>query len=473
MTVKERRVIVIGAGPAGMTSAYRLQSEGFSVTLLESSESVGGMARTFDLWGNKVDIGPHRFFSHDTRVNRFWLEAVRGEYVMVNRLTRIFYKGKFFNYPLQASNALLNLGILESLKCVYSFCKRQIFKKSNENRFDSWVINRFGDRLFKIFFKSYTEKLWGLEVSKIDSEFATQRIRKLSLYEAIKSALFKKTGNQHRTLVDEFAYPVGGAGVPYENLKSRFLELGGVIEFKAKVSKIRKTHESFYVETKNGLNFQCDELISTMPITSLVNALSAPEEVISTASKLRFRNTIVVYLLIEGLNPFPDQWIYIHSPELQTGRITNFSNWKTGAEKSTKHVVCLEYWCNSDEELWVREDSFLIKNATSEFLKSGLSEGTNTIDGFVVRVPRCYPIYEMGYQEKLDKLKNYLNSIKNLYPIGRYGSFKYNNQDHSILMGLLAAENISRAMKNDLWSVNSDTEYQEKSKITSTGLVHA
>jgi protoporphyrinogen oxidase len=442
------------------------------VTLFEASSEVGGMAKSFELWDQIVDLGPHRFFSSDPRVNEFWLEAVDHEYIMVNRLTRIYYKGRFFSYPIQAFNALRGLGIKEAIRCVLSFLIVQIFPRKDESKFDTWVINRFGNRLFKIFFKSYTEKLWGIKCSTLDADFAAQRIKKLSLYEAIKGALLGNRRNKHRTLVDEFAYPNLGAGAVYKKIAEKFVNLGGSLMLKTLVSGISLNESEVEIEVNEKQKFLFDHVISTMPLTHLVQKIGAPMEILEKTKLLKFRNTLLVYLKVEGKNPFPDQWIYIHAENLKTGRITNFKNWaKTINRGQSANIICLEYWCYDEDELWNTDDSTLIALASRELYETNLIHSDSIKDAHVTRVPKCYPVYSSGYREILEPIQRYLSKIKNVTPIGRYGSFKYNNQDHSILMGLLAAQNLLGEKYTDLWSINTDYEYQESSRITTTGLI--
>jgi protoporphyrinogen oxidase len=469
---KRKRVVVIGAGPAGITAAYKLQLGGVDVTLHEASNSVGGMAKSFELWNQIVDLGPHRFFSSDPRVNEFWLESLDYEYVMVNRLTRIYYKKRFFSYPIQALNALKGLGILEALRCVLSYVVVKIAPRKDESKFDTWVINRFGNRLFQIFFKSYTEKLWGIKCSVLDADFAAQRIKKLSLFEAIKGAFFGNKGNKHRTLVDEFAYPKSGAGDVYTRISKKFIAAGGVLHLNSRVTDIKLLDTQVFISVNEQPPAFFDHVVSTMPLTQLVQKIGAPNEILEKTKQLKFRNTILVYLKVEGKNPFPDQWIYVHAEDLQTGRITNFRNWTESINKGqSANIICLEYWCYDTDEIWEGSDEKLIELATKELYATKLVKLGAILDGFVQRVPKCYPVYSSGYREILEPVQNYLKSIKNVTPIGRYGSFKYNNQDHSILMGLLASENILGNSQNDLWTINTDYEYQESTRITATGLI--
>jgi len=467
-------VAVIGAGPAGLTAALKLAAAGISVELFEAGPRVGGMAQSFDLWNQRVDMGPHRFFSSDTRVNEVWLEAVGQDYAMVDRLTRIYYRGKFFFYPLKPFNALLNLGPFEAIRCFMSYAKQRMAPEPTDDSFEGWVVSRFGRRLFEIFFKTYSEKLWGIPCTKLDADFAAQRIKKLSLFEAVKNALFKGKGNMHKTLVDRFAYPTSGAGLVYERMAERFEALGGKLHVKRPVRRVVDENGVIVgIELEDGEFRRFDHVVSTMPLTLLVSRLAeVPTDVLEAARGLRFRNTILVYLRVEAERVFPDNWLYIHSPELKTGRVTNFRNWLPslyGAERSS--ILALEYWCDDEDALWEAKDDALVDLASTEIRKTGLIGNPAIAGGYVRRVPRCYPIYERGYKTKVDVLRDYLEKLRGLSVIGRYGAFKYNNQDHSILMGLLVAENLVSGTTHDLWSVNTDYEnYQESSVITETGL---
>ncbi len=467
----KKKICIIGAGPAGLSAAYILTKNNFKVDVYETSNHAGGMARTIELWDQMVDMGPHRFFSSDPRVNNLWLEIVKKDYEMVKRTTRIFYKNKFFHYPIRPLNALMNLGFLESVHCAISYFLAKLKRKNyKSNTFEAWVIDRFGRRLFEIFFKSYSEKLWGLKCSELDSDFAAQRIKKLSLFEAIKTAIL---GNnfKHKTLVDEFAYPKYGTGMVYERMAAYVSENGNKILYNKKVLSIKNKNKKFSISVDNNNEIIYDTVISTMPITSLINHLNAPENVKNSAKNLKFRNTILVFIKLDNCDPFPDQWIYIHSQELLTGRITNFKNWVPNINKGKSDtILCLEYWCNNEDKIWNESNEYLISLAKKELLHTKLINLHQFISGEVVKIPKCYPIYKSNYKEHLKPIQNYLSKIYNLLVIGRYGSFKYNNQDHSILMGLLAADNLINNNNHNLWELNSDYEYQESSRITSTGL---
>lgn len=469
-----RTVAVIGAGPAGLTAAYQLAKAGVDVEVFEASGSVGGMARSRPLWGQIVDLGPHRFFSSDPRVNRLWLEVLVGDYNMIGRLTRIYYDHTFFHYPLKPLNALAGLGPVEAAACVASYLSARIRPPADTSGFDGWVTSRFGRRLFEIFFKSYSEKLWGIGCDQLDADFAAQRIKKFSLSEAIRSAFGGGKDGRHKTLVDEFAYPRLGAGMLYERMAERLAALGGKLHLKTPVEAVLprgEGHERPRLRLADGTERGFDHVISTMPLTLLVQRMGAPADVVAHASALRFRNTILVYLRVAAAALFPDQWIYIHAKELKTGRVTNFSNWSAGIRQGEADtILCLEYWCYDEDPIWQEGDAALIALATRELAATGLAAAGQVTAGHVLRVPRCYPVYERGYKAHLKPVEAYLSGVPGITAIGRYGAFKYNNQDHSILMGLLAAENVTGSGQHELWSLNTDYEYQEASRITATGL---
>lgn len=471
----KKKVAVIGAGPAGMTAAYQLSKEGHQVTVFESENAVGGMAKTIDLWGQKIDLGPHRFFSNEKRINEVWLEVVGRNFSMVDRLTRIYYKKKFFFYPLKPLDALLNLGIFEAIRCVLSYFVYAIFlADKNPRTFEAWVKGRFGRRLFEIFFKTYSEKLWGIKCDELDADFAAQRIKKLSLFGAVWNALTQGRGNKHKTLVDQFAYPHGGTGAVYERMADFLKDKGCDVLLNHRIQGVVCEGDTVTgVKLENGQVESFDEVISTMPLTNLVRSLpDLPKHVEKAVSDLKFRNTVLVYLEIDAQNLFPDNWLYVHSSDLECGRVTNFSNWtKDIVGDSKKTILCLEYWCNFEDPMWSMSHDELIELAKVEIRKTGLIGEASISNGYVHQIGRSYPVYESGYKETLDVVVDHLKTVKNLTPIGRYGSFKYNNQDHSILMGILAAENISKGSGHDLWNINTDDEYQEEATITDTGLM--
>jgi len=462
-----KKIIIIGAGPAGLTAAYKLVQLGHQVEVFEASSQVGGLARTIELWQQKVDLGPHRFFSKDARVNATWFEVVGEDYQQVKRLTRIYHNGAFYRYPLKPVDALCTMGPVQALHCVLSYARSRLSFGGEGETFEDWVVARFGRKLYEMFFKTYSEKLWGLPCQQFDRSFAAQRIKDFSLAEAIRSTL-GFSGQQHTTLVDSFAYPSGGSGMVYERMASLVASHGGRVRLNAPVARVcldgpRVTG----VELAGGRFHAADELISTMPLTLMVGSLFEvpPTDLQQALAALRFRNTLLVYLKINREDLFEDQWIYCHAENIGFGRITNFRNWVPtlyGEERGS--ILALEYWCNEDDALWQMPHADIIARAEQDLRQTGLIADAEIQAGRVIPIPRCYPVYQVGYTNHLQTIMQHLEPIHNLTPIGRYGSFKYNNQDHSILMGLLAAENIQAGIRrHDLWSINTDYDaYQEK-----------
>lgn len=471
---KHERVGIIGAGPAGLAAAYSLGKLCIPVDVFESGSMVGGMARTIDLWGQKVDLGPHRFFSANARVNRLWLEIAEADYRMIERQTRIFYNGQFYDYPLRLADSLAKLGALEAINCFISYFRQKPARDHLASNFEEWVCGRFGRRLYEIFFRDYSEKLWGIPCARLDADFAAQRIRKMSLYEAVRNALTNGRENHHRTLVDRFAYPLGGTGSVYCKMAHAINSQNGSVYLHAPVRRVVPlAGGGIELELVSGEHHTYRHIVSTMPLTFLVSALpNVPQKVLDACANLHFRNTIVVYLRIEANNLFPDQWIYIHAPELAVGRITNFRNWipeLNGDNPET--ILSLELWCDPDDALWNRSDAYYIEQAKRDLYKTGLIQDVCVAEGYVVKIPFCYPVYHLGYKNSLNIVKEYLQTIPCFDVIGRCGSFKYNNQDHSLLMGILVAEKIALDRNHDLWGVNTDDVYQESAIINETGLV--
>ncbi|MCD6066798.1 MAG: hypothetical protein K0S33_1624 [Bacteroidetes bacterium] len=467
------KVAIIGAGPAGMTAGYELAKKIKEVDVYEAGPAVGGMAKTIDLWNQKIDIGPHRFFSNDTRINKLWLEVAGDDFEMVDRLTRIYYNKRFFHYPIKAFDALKNLGVFTAAGCVMSYGLEKLSPTKDTSTFEGWVTNRFGKKLYSIFFKTYTEKLWGIPCNVLDADFAAQRIKKFSLGEAMKTAIFGNSG-KHKTLVDQFAYPHEGTGMVYERMASFVKKQGGNVFLKTPIKRVlTKDNKAYAIELEDGTIKEYDHIISSMPLSLMVSRLpEVPENIKKAANSLKFRNTIIVYLNVQAKDLFPDNWLYVHSADLRMGRLTNFRNWVpqvNGTEQST--ICALEYWCYDEDDFWNWSDEKLIELGKEELRKTGLIGDAKISEGFVYKIHRCYPVYATGYKDTLVPVENYLKTVENLHVIGRYGSFKYNNQDHSILMGMLAAENILENKNHNLWNINTDYEdYQEASVITKTGL---
>lgn len=462
--------LIIGAGPAGMACAAKLTDLGRPVTVLEAAPVVGGLARTLDLWGQRVDLGPHRFFSSDRIVVDFWRRFVGQDFTRVTRLTRISYGGTFFKYPLEAFDALGRLGLAQTARALASYGKARLRPHPAPRSFEEWVVNRFGRHLFSIFFQTYSEKLWGVPCSRLDADWAAQRIKKLSLFEAAKAALFKDRGRTHKTLVDEFAYPLRGSGVVYERMKAHVEQGGGEVRLSTPVKRVLlEGGRAAGVELQSGEVLRGEAVVSTMPLSLMVRSLpGTPPEVLAACDQLRYRNTILVYLEVDSASLFPDNWVYVHSPQVQHGRVTNFRNWSPQlyGDRPTS-ILCLEFWCFDQDPLWTEEEGALVRRAEAELRAIGLCPpGRKVLNGTALRLHRSYPVYETGYQAPLQRVQAHVNGIPGLYAIGRYGAFKYNNQDHSILMGLLAATELHTGSPQHLWDVNTDGEYQESAEVS-------
>lgn len=459
-------IVIIGAGPAGLSAAFELTERAVGPLVLEKSNAVGGIARTENHNGYLFDVGGHRFFTKNKEIEKLWREMAADNLLTVARLSRIFYQDRFFNYPLGFSNALSNLGLAESVLILFSYLKSRGSPYREEKTFEQWVSNRFGKRLYETFFKTYTEKVWGIPCSEIGAEWAAQRIRGLSLLVAVSNALL----NLHtaKSLISEFLYPLNGPGMMWEGFQKAVESGGGRILFNAEVTGIlhdgRRIAYVEYAGTSGGNRASVLHLISSMPITKLVTALDPkpPGEVLEAAGNLRHRSFIMVGLVVDKEDLFPDQWIYIHSPEVQVGRIQNFKNWSSAMVPDPGRTsVGMEYFCNEGDELWKLPDEDLVEIASTELSRLGFCEKEHVTDGFVLRQPMAYPVYDQGYQERLTTIRACLERFDNLHTIGRNGMHRYNNMDHSMLSGVLAARNALGARKN-LWDINEEEKYLEE-----------
>jgi len=459
--------VVIGAGPAGLTAAYELAKKGVRSITFEQGEKVGGIARTETYKGYRFDIGGHRFFTKVGEVEQLWYEVLGEDFIKVPRLSRIFYDGKFFNYPLEPYDALSNLGILNSAFILYSYFKAKVRPYPTEENLEQWVINRFGERLYKTFFKTYTEKVWGIPCDQIHAEWAAQRIKGLSLRKAAVNAVFGT--NNTKTLIKEFDYPVLGPGMMWERFQELLNLRGCPVELSTKATRIRRIGsriQSIDIR-QNGetRTISGDHFISSMPLTALVRQLDppAPDDVLEAASRLSYRDFLIVSLIIDQDHLFPDNWIYIHSPEFKVGRIQNFKNWSPAmVPDPNKTCLGMEYFCNQDDGLWAMADQDLIDLASTEVCNLGLVQDRDRIqDGVVIRQPKAYPVYDEEYRRHVEVIRDYLSTFENLQTVGRNGMHRYNNQDHSMLTGILAAKNVL-GESHDLWNVNTERSYYEE-----------
>jgi protoporphyrinogen oxidase len=461
-------VVVVGAGPAGLTAAYELGRLGVHPVVLEKGARVGGLARTENHRGFHFDMGGHRFFTKVRQVEAIWREVLGAELLRRPRLSRIFYNGRYVSYPLKPGNALRALGVGEAALVALSYVRWQLFPHRREDTFEQWVTNRFGQRLFRIFFKTYTEKVWGVSCTELKAEWAAQRIRDLSLKSAVLNMLVQPK-QTITTLIEEFDYPRLGPGMMWSAMRDTIVRRGGAVDLDAEVVRITRDGTrvtSVGVAAAGGERTVAGtHFISSMPVTELVARLDppAPEDVRTAAAALRYRDFLTVCLIVDRPDLFPDNWIYVHDPDVRVGRIQNFKNWSPDmVPDASKTSLGLEYFCDEGDALWRAPDAELIALATREVERLGLARAADVSDGCVVRVPKAYPIYDAAYREHLDRVRRYVDGFANLQTIGRNGLHRYNNQDHAMLTGMLAVRNLMLGERNDLWSVNTEQEYHEE-----------
>jgi protoporphyrinogen oxidase len=466
---EQRRVVIIGAGPAGLTAAYELSKHSVPTVVLEADNTVGGISRTVNYKGYLFDIGGHRFFTKWGEVNQVWNEILGDKFLARPRLSRIFYRKKFFYYPLRAKNALFGLGPIETVRIVFSYLQSRLVYYHNEQNLEQWVSNRFGKRLYEIFFKTYTEKVWGVPCAEIRAEWAAQRIQGLSLTTAIRNALFKQKKTSVKTLINSFHYPERGPGQMWEMMTDYLAQQGCCVHMQRQVARIVHAGNRVVGLEARGPNgaerFEGTDFISSMPIRELVNALDppAPEHVRRAANKLRYRDFLIVSLIINRKDVMPDNWIYIHEPGVRVGRIQNFKNWSPHmVPDSSKTCLGMEYFVFENDDLWSSPDEKLIELAKREIAELGLAKAEEIEDGAVVRMPKAYPMYDNDWSRQVDIIRRYLESATpNLQLVGRNGMHKYNNQDHSMMTAMCAAQNIMGA-SHDLWAINTEAEYHEE-----------
>ena len=470
-------VAIVGAGPAGLTAGCDALDAGWSVTVLEKDPVyVGGISRTVRHGDYRFDIGGHRFFSKSQEITDWWRRRLPDDFIKERRMSRIYYRRKFFDYPLKPRNALSNLGIVTSTACVLSYAWARMFPRRPEHSFEDWVTNRFGSRLFRIFFKTYTEKIWGISTAELSADWAAQRIKGLSLSKAVLGALRgrpREGGPVIKTLVDSFEYPRFGPGQMWEKAASDIRSQGGRVEMGLSISRIR--HAGGRVTSIEGADqagivrtFEADQFIVSMPLRETVRAFDPPlaEAAVEAAGKLRYRDFLTVAIVVEGENPFPDNWIYIHEPGVKLGRVQNFGNWSQAmVGKAGTTCLGLEYFCFEGDGLWSMPDAELVDLGKRELSGLGLVKAVQLGEGVVVRVENANPIYDPGYQGNVAAVRDALSGFANLHIVGRNGMHKYNNQDHSMMTAILAVKNLEGGHYN-LWNVNTDAEYHEEARST-------
>lgn len=441
------------------------------MTVLEKGGRPGGIARTEEYKGYLFDIGGHRFFTKVDRVRQLWHHWLGSDFMTRPRRSRIYYAGRFFHYPLRAFNALFGLGIWRSVLVLASYVRARIFPAPREENFEQWVSNRFGRRLYEIFFKTYTEKVWGIPCTEIRAEWAAQRIKGLSLPSAIRNALFPPKGEIIKTLIEEFEYPKRGPGHMWQRVTDLLRERGQRVVMHCDVLSVE--HDGSRATCvvarlpEGERRFEGTDVISSMPLSELIMKLDPlpPPDVQTAARHLSYRDFLTVVLIIDRPSLFPDNWIYIHSPEVRMGRVQNFKNWSPYmVPDASKTSLGLEYFCTEGDDLWTMRDADLIALGTREIGKIGLARAGDVIDGTVVRQQKAYPVYDADYAGLLETIKTYLGGFSNLQTVGRNGLHKYNNQDHSMLTAILAVENLLGA-RHDLWAVNTERSYHEEVRV--------
>jgi protoporphyrinogen oxidase len=462
----ERPVVVIGGGPAGLTAGYLLAKQGKPVIVLESTDQVGGIARTEVRDGYRFDLGGHRFFTKVKEVDDLWHEIMKEEFLRRPRQSRIYWNNKFLEYPLQGMDVIKKLGPVDLTKALVSYLYAAVKPKGREDTFEQWVTNRFGYWLFNQFFKSYTEKVWGVSTSEIRSEWAAQRIKGLSFFSAAKSAFFGNRGNKIKSLISEFNYPRYGPGQMWEQMTADIREHGGEVRLNAQVTRLRMDADGRVTEVvAGGETLTPSYVISSLPLRSTVGISEpdAPGEVRDAARGLRYRDFLTVALVIENESLFPDNWIYIHDPNVTVGRIQNFRSWSPWMVPNDRDAsIGMEYFCFEGDHLWNMADDDLVALATREIQQLGLAKATSVKFGFAVRVHKAYPMYDAEYSDRVATIRGWLDGISNLQQVGRNGLHRYNNSDHSMLTAMRAVDNILLGTHHDIWAVNAESVYHEE-----------
>jgi protoporphyrinogen oxidase len=469
-TADARRVVIVGGGPAGLTAAHALTKAGVPAVVLEKEAQVGGHARTVEHQGFLFDIGGHRFFTKIPEVRAIWAEVLDERFLRVRRLSRILYHGRFFHYPLKPLEALWRMGLFESGWVALSYFRKKLFPMPEDGTLESWMSNRFGRRLFLMFFKTYTEKVWGRRCTEIRSDWAAQRIKSLTLGGALRNALVPGR-DRPRSLIEEFDYPERGPGMLWERMAAGLVGRGQQVLRQREVVRVRHaggrvqsvvTRHAGVEEEHAGTHF-----IASMPLQELILALDppAPPEVQDHARALKYRDFITVAVMIRRADVFPDNWIYVHTPDINVARIQNYKNWSAAmVPDAAQTCLGMEYFCNEGDGLWSMPDAALEELARRDVAALGFARPEEVTGTAVMRQRKAYPVYDWEYKDHLERLRAWLEGLENLQMVGRNGLHKYNNQDHAMLTALLAVRNVL-GEKHDVWAVNTENEYHE---ITTT-----
>ncbi|WP_205697347.1 NAD(P)/FAD-dependent oxidoreductase [Conexibacter sp. SYSU D00693] len=461
-----RPYVVIGGGPAGLTAGYLIAKRGRKVVVLEAEDQVGGIAKTVvDPDGYRFDLGGHRFFTKNQEVDDLWHEIMGDEFLKRPRMSRIFWRGKYLDYPLKGTDVIKKLGPVELVLCGLSYLWAAVKPKGKEENLEQWVSNRFGWRLYQHFFKGYTEKVWGVSTTELRAEWAAQRIKGLSFMSAAKAAFFGNKGNKIKSLIDAFNYPRFGPGQMWETMTTRIEEMGGEVRLNCPATKIEvEDGRVVRVHTPDDV-LEPRATISSLPLRNTVGMASptAPKEVREAAQGLRYRDFLTVALILDGKDLFPDNWIYIHEDSVEVGRIQNFRSWSPWMVPDPDTAsIGMEYFCFKGDELWDSSDEDLIALATREIELLGLAKAQDVRRGYVVRVPKAYPMYDAEYADRVATIRSWLDPLQGFVQVGRNGLHRYNNSDHSMLSAMRAVDNVLDGERHDIWAVNVESAYHEE-----------
>ena len=464
--VKEitQTTLVLGGGPAGLTAGYLLGKRDHDVLVLEAENQVGGLAKTVERDGYRFDLGGHRFFTKALDVDNLWHEVLGDEFLRRPRMSRIYWNKKYLDYPLRGPDVIKKLGPVELARCMGSYLAAAARPKGAEDSLEQWVTNRFGRRLFELFFKTYTEKVWGVGTDELRAEWAAQRIADLSIWSALRAAL-PGSGEAPKSLIEEFRYPRLGPGQMWEEMARRVERGGGEIRLGAPVEGL--VHEGGRVGAvrAGGERVEVAAAISSIPLRTAAGIAepAPPREVTDAAAGLRYRDFLTVALQVEGEAPFPDNWVYVHDPAARVGRIQNFRAWSPWMTPDPRRsCLGLEYFCFEGDDLWSASDGELVDLGRREVASLGLVEADRVAGGHVIRVPKAYPIYDAEYAGRVGRIRDWLDGFSNLQQVGRNGLHRYNNSDHSMLTAMRAVENLCDDAGHDVWTVNADSVYHER-----------
>jgi protoporphyrinogen oxidase len=460
-----KTMLVLGGGPAGLTAGYLLGKAGHHATVFEAEDQVGGLAKTVKRDGYRFDLGGHRFFTKSTEVNALWHEVMGDEFLLRPRMSRIYWNNRYLDYPLRGPDVVRKLGPVELTRCLTSYLRAAAKRNKVDNSLEDWVTNRFGRRLFELFFKTYNEKVWGAPASEIRAEWAAQRIKGLSFFSAAKAAFFGNKGNKVKSLISEFNYPRYGPGQMWEAMADAIVAQGGEVRLRSSVERIELAGSRVVEVDAGGELYELpDAVISSLPLRELVEMVHPhpARDVLEAARGLRYRDFLTVALVVDGEDLFPDNWIYIHEPKVSVGRIQNYRSWSPWmVPDPSKACVGLEYFCFAGDELWTMADDDLVALAADELAQLGLADRSKVERGFVSRVPKAYPIYDSNYAGRVATIRQWLDGIENLQQVGRNGLHRYNNSDHSMLTAMRAVENVLFDAGHDIWEVNAESVYHE------------